>query len=68
MRMWVTEGQRKVLPALRAAVASYQAAGTFTAFVTGATPAPGVETVLIAGHSPGHCGYRIRSGGESLLF
>lgn len=64
----VTEGQRKVLPALRAAVTPYQAAGTFTTFATGATPVPGVETVLLAGHSPGHCGYRIRSGGKSLLF
>ncbi|MHC1711646.1 MAG: MBL fold metallo-hydrolase [Solidesulfovibrio sp.] len=64
----VTAGQRRVVPALRAAVAPYQAAGTFTTFATGATPVPGVETELIAGHSPGHCGYQIRSDGKSLFF
>lgn len=64
----VTEGQRKVLPALRAAVAPYQAAGTFAPFATGETPYPGFEAELAAGHTPGHCGYRVRSKGESILF
>jgi glyoxylase-like metal-dependent hydrolase (beta-lactamase superfamily II) len=64
----VTDGQRKVLPALRAAVAPYQAAGTFKTFATGALPVPGLEAELIAGHTPGHCGYGIRSQTSSLLF
>lgn len=64
----VTEGQRKVLPALRAAVAPYQAAGTLTTFATGEAPFPGVAAELFAGHTPGHCGYRVRSKEESILF
>lgn len=64
----VTEGQRKVLPALRAAVAPYQAAGTFGTFVWGEAPAPGVEAVPLAGHTPGQSGYRVSSKGESILF
>jgi len=64
----VTEGQRKVMPMLRAAVAPYQAAGTFKSFATGERPVPGLEAELIPGHTPGHCGYGIRSGESSLLF
>ncbi len=64
----VTEGQRKVLPALRAALAPYQAAGTLTAFASGEVPFPGVEAELNAGHTPGHCAYRVRSKGASILF
>ena len=56
------------LAALAAAVAPYKEAGRFTTFATGETPAPGVEAVFLPGHTPGHCGYRIASKGESILF
>lgn len=33
----------------------------------GASPAPGIEQVSIPGHTPGHTGYLIADGGQSLL-
>ncbi|WP_428560036.1 MAG: MBL fold metallo-hydrolase [Solidesulfovibrio sp. DCME] len=62
----VTEGQRKVLPALRAAVAPYQASGAFVAFADGAQPA-GLEAQRLPGHTPGHTGYWLGSGEGRLL-
>lgn len=64
----VNEGQRKVLPALRAALAPYQATGKLLPFAFGEAPAPGVEAVPLTGHTPSHCGYRLRSKDESILF
>ncbi len=64
----VTEGQRKVLPALRTALAPYQAAGRFKTFAAGEAPAAGVKAVPLAGHTPGQCGYSVRSGGAGILF
>lgn len=58
------EGLRPYLAAARAAVAPY--AGRFTR--SGGQPvAPGVTPVALPGHTPGHTGYRIDDGGESLL-
>jgi glyoxylase-like metal-dependent hydrolase (beta-lactamase superfamily II) len=36
-------------------------------FSTGGEVFPGVRAVLLHGHTPGHCGYLISSGSESLL-
>lgn len=36
-------------------------------FAPGAELAPGIAAVDIAGHTPGHSGYRIASGGQTLL-
>jgi glyoxylase-like metal-dependent hydrolase (beta-lactamase superfamily II) len=60
--------QQQFLTALHLAPAPYVTAGTFTPFASGEAPAPGVEAESFPGHTPGHCGYRIRSQGESLLF
>ena len=35
--------------------------------VTADSPAPGIARVSLPGHTPGHCGYRIDSAGQSLL-
>lgn len=63
----VTEGQRVVLPALRAAVEPYRAAGSLRPFKAGEPTVPGVAAEPILGHTPGHYGFRIGSGGASLL-
>ncbi|WP_426166710.1 MBL fold metallo-hydrolase [Sandarakinorhabdus sp. DWP1-3-1] len=36
-------------------------------FVAGAAVLPGVASVDLSGHTPGHSGYRISSGGQSVL-
>lgn len=36
-------------------------------FAPGAMVAPGITSVAITGHTPGHVGYRLRSRGQSLL-
>lgn len=51
----------------RDAVAPYQAAGRFRTFTAGEEPVPGIKTVAAFGHTPGHTGYLISSGGKSLL-
>ena len=42
-------------------------AGQVHTFKPGAELAPGVRSVPLAGHTPGHTGYEIVSGGERLL-
>jgi len=37
-------------------------------FVPGAVVAPGISSVAIDGHTPGHVGYEIVSGADSLLY
>jgi glyoxylase-like metal-dependent hydrolase (beta-lactamase superfamily II) len=60
--------QRRGVPTLRAALAPYQAKGKFAAFASGEVPIPGLEAVLLAGHTPGHCGYRLGAGADGILF
>jgi glyoxylase-like metal-dependent hydrolase (beta-lactamase superfamily II) len=50
--------------AARAQAAPYR--GRMRLF-TGGEVFPGVTAVPLPGHTPGHCGFRIDSGGESLL-
>ncbi|EFL50778.1 conserved hypothetical protein [Solidesulfovibrio fructosivorans JJ]] len=64
----IPEAQRKMLPAIKAALAPYQEAGRFSTFAPGETPAQGVEAVALAGHTPGHTGYRLASKGQGILF
>lgn len=45
----------------------YKEAGRLHTFDLGTSPIPGVQSVPLPGHSPGHTGYRIRSGRESML-
>ncbi len=53
----------------RAAVAPYQAANRFHTFNggNGTEPIPGVRALPAYGHTPGHSGYLLTSGKESLL-
>ena len=37
-------------------------------FASGAVVAPGITAVTLAGHTPGHMGYEIASGGDRLLY
>ena len=37
-------------------------------FEAGAVVAPGITAVTLAGHTPGHMGYEIASGGDRLLY
>ncbi|SMH29233.1 MBL fold metallo-hydrolase [Azospirillum agricola] len=48
-------------------VAPYRAAGRFKTFQGGAELLPGITPVAAFGHTPGHTGYLIASGGKSLL-
>ena len=50
------------------ALAPYQKAGQFHTFTPNSAPVPGIQTLSISGHTPGHSGFRVRSGGESLIF
>lgn len=50
-----------------AMLAPYAAAGRVRPFTPGATIAPGITAVALAGHTPGHSAYRIASGGKTML-
>lgn len=52
------EGQAKLVALIAPEVAT---------FSPGAQVAPGVTAVALPGHTPGHVGYRIRSGGADLF-
>lgn len=48
-------------------VAPYVTAGRLKEFNAGDTLLPGVVSVSIPGHTPGHAGYQFASGGQTLL-
>ncbi|WP_448664775.1 MBL fold metallo-hydrolase [Sphingomonas sp. CJ20] len=48
-------------------LAPYTAAGRVKTFRAGSEVVPGVRSVALPGHTPGHEGYRISGGGQSLL-
>lgn len=56
-----------VFQGIQKALAPYLDAGLIHVFDIGAEPVSGIESVALSGHSAGLTGYRIRSGGESLL-
>ncbi|MGJ3521845.1 MBL fold metallo-hydrolase [Nitratidesulfovibrio sp. D1] len=65
------EGRKAGLLALRKALAPYRDAGRLHTFAPGAAPLPDlplVTSVDLPGHTPGHCGFRVTSGGTVLLF
>jgi glyoxylase-like metal-dependent hydrolase (beta-lactamase superfamily II) len=49
------------------AAAPYQAAGKWKTFKADGEVVPGIKSVAMPGHTPGHAGYRIESNGKSLL-
>ncbi len=59
--------KKRTLTALRQALSPYAQAGRLTPFALGQSPAPGVEAVPVPGHTPGHCGFRVGTAGQSLL-
>ena len=63
----VPENDRSFFDAARRAVAPYKASGRFRTFEKGESPAPGIESIDEAGHSPGMTGYLIGSSDKRLL-
>jgi glyoxylase-like metal-dependent hydrolase (beta-lactamase superfamily II) len=61
----VPDGVKPVFAKARAVAAAY--AGRFDRFGTAATLPAFVMAVPLPGHSPGHTGYRVASGGQALL-
>ena len=65
------EGRKAGLLTLRKALAPYKDSGRLHTFAPGAAPLaelPIVTSVDLPGHTPGHCGFRVASGGTALLF
>jgi glyoxylase-like metal-dependent hydrolase (beta-lactamase superfamily II) len=62
------EVQRFVHRAAARALAPYRQTGRFVTFDDGAAAIPGVRTVNLRGHSPGHTGYLFGEGDETVLF
>lgn len=62
-----TEKQKPFFAMAKAAVAPYQARGSYGTFEAGAELAPGLVAVAAAGHTPGHSAFRLSSGQEELL-
>lgn len=54
--------KQKATPALVSTVAT-----RIRTFEPGATVAPGIRSVALPGHTPGHCGYEITSGNSHLI-
>ncbi len=73
---WLSEASEKAAPeaarvyfqGARKAVQPYQEGGRFHTFTGGKLPIDGFEAVALHGHTPGHTGFSISSGGEKLLF
>jgi glyoxylase-like metal-dependent hydrolase (beta-lactamase superfamily II) len=61
----VPEQVKPVFAKARAVAAAYE--GRFERFQDAPDLASGVTAVPLPGHSPGHTGYRVASGGQSLL-
>jgi glyoxylase-like metal-dependent hydrolase (beta-lactamase superfamily II) len=60
----VPDEAKPVFAMARAAIAPY--GDRFSTFNDGEV-APGIAAVPLPGHSPGHCGFRIADGGQTLL-
>lgn len=58
----------EVKPFFELAAASVAAYGNrVRRLAPGASPAPGIESLALPGHTPGHTGYVVSDGGEALL-
>ncbi|MBF5006654.1 MBL fold metallo-hydrolase [Diaphorobacter caeni] len=58
---------KPVYQGVQSSLAAYKDVGRLQQFEAGTSPIPGIQSVLMPGHTPGHTGYRIRSGRESML-
>ncbi len=58
------EDKKPALTALRQAVAPYIVAKRLKTFALDQSPVPGIETVPLLGHTPGHCAFRVTSQGQ----
>nr|WP_229257350.1 MBL fold metallo-hydrolase [Duganella callida] len=72
---WLTPANKATAPdflasffdAAQAAVAPYRAAGRFRPYAAFGPLEAGIEALPAPGHTPGHAGYLISSGGQQLL-
>lgn len=60
-------GTSGTFDAVAAALAPYIAAGKLSTFTPGQPVVAGIASVPLAGHTPGHAGYRVEGGGQTLL-
>lgn len=61
------ESERSFFESAQRSVEPYLASGRFRTIEHGESPAPGIESVDIAGHSPGMTGYLVGSNDKQLL-
>ncbi|WP_372088288.1 MBL fold metallo-hydrolase (plasmid) [Tistrella mobilis] len=72
---WLSDAARAAAPeAARrgfdeaiAMTAPYRETGRFATFADGADPVPGLQSILRAGHTPGHSSIVVSDGGEKLV-
>lgn len=61
------EGMQGLFKAARTALTPYKDAGRVAIFKPGDVLSSGVTSVDLAGHTPGHCGFRVSDGQDQLL-
>ncbi|HYQ37704.1 MAG TPA: MBL fold metallo-hydrolase [Pseudomonas sp.] len=61
------ESSRGMFKMARAAVAPYVAGERLKRYAAGSPLVPGISSVALHGHTPGHSGYLLGSAGQSLL-
>ena len=61
------EGMQGLFKAARTALTPYKDAGRVATFKPGDVLSTGVTSVDLAGHTPGHCGFRVSDGKDQLL-
>ncbi len=72
---WLSESAMQAAPSAMqpffrnamAALAPYRSDGRFKTFLPGEEVVPGVRSLPLPGHSPGHSGYLVESQGQTLL-
>ena len=62
----VPERSRKQLPAIKAILAAYEAAGAYKPFAPGELLGEGIRVLPTYGHTPGHASYAFASEGKEL--
>ncbi len=63
----VNDGNRAYFDLARKAAGAYARGGRLTLFDRDREVMPGLHAEFLPGHTPGHTGYRVESGGEALL-
>jgi glyoxylase-like metal-dependent hydrolase (beta-lactamase superfamily II) len=61
------EGMQGLFKAARTALTAYKNSGRVMTFKPGDVLSSGVTSVDLAGHTPGHCGFRVSDGQDQLL-